>query len=86
MKVGDVSRRRRFADPVRMRWYAHYRAVRFSRRCLCMEVAPVRSACASGSLAVAASSDAGLLSRTGDAAGDGPHHAAIEYTWYDVVL
>jgi hypothetical protein len=34
MKTGDVSRRRRLADPARMRWYAHYRAVRFSRRML----------------------------------------------------
>ncbi len=32
MKVGDVSRQRRLADPVRMRWYAHHRAVRFSIR------------------------------------------------------
>jgi hypothetical protein len=35
MRIGDVSRRRRFADPARMRWYAHYRCVRFSRRMLC---------------------------------------------------
>lgn len=34
MKIGDVSRRRRLADPARMRWYAHHRAVRFSRRML----------------------------------------------------
>jgi hypothetical protein len=32
MKVGDVSRRRRLADPVRLRWYAHHRAVRFAQR------------------------------------------------------
>jgi hypothetical protein len=32
MKIGDVSRRRRFADPARLRWYAYHRAVRFSRR------------------------------------------------------
>jgi hypothetical protein len=32
MKVGDVSRRRRFADPVRLRWYALHRARRFARR------------------------------------------------------
>lgn len=32
MKIGDVSRRRRFADPARQRWYAHYRCLRFSRR------------------------------------------------------
>jgi len=34
MKIGDVSRRRRFADPVRLRWYARHRAVRFARRML----------------------------------------------------
>src|SRR5262249_37215465 len=34
MKVGDVSRRRRLADPVRLRWYAKYRALRFARRML----------------------------------------------------
>jgi hypothetical protein len=34
MKTGDVSRRRRLADPARMRWYAHHRCVRFSRRML----------------------------------------------------
>ena len=38
MKTGDVSRRRRFADPARMRWYAHYRAVRFSRRLTACEL------------------------------------------------
>jgi hypothetical protein len=32
MKIGDVSRYRRFADPARQRWYAHYRAVRFALR------------------------------------------------------
>jgi hypothetical protein len=32
MKVGDVSRQRRFADPVRQRWYAYHRAVRFAVR------------------------------------------------------
>jgi hypothetical protein len=32
MKVGDVSRRRRLNDPARLRWYAHHRALRFSRR------------------------------------------------------
>jgi hypothetical protein len=32
MKIGDVSRHRRFADPVRLRWYAYYRAVRFAQR------------------------------------------------------
>jgi hypothetical protein len=34
MRIGDASRRRRFADPVRMRWYAYHRCVRFSRRML----------------------------------------------------
>jgi hypothetical protein len=32
MKIGDVSRQRRFADPARQRWYAHHRAVRFALR------------------------------------------------------
>jgi len=32
MKIGDVSRPRRFADPARLRWYAYHRAVRFARR------------------------------------------------------
>jgi hypothetical protein len=32
MKIGDVSRPRRFADPVRQRWYAYHRAVRFALR------------------------------------------------------
>jgi hypothetical protein len=32
MKVGDVSRSRRFADPVRQRWYAYHRSVRFASR------------------------------------------------------
>jgi hypothetical protein len=32
MKIGDVSRHRRWADPARRRWYAHHRAVRFARR------------------------------------------------------
>jgi hypothetical protein len=31
-RIGDCSRRRRFADPARRTWYAHYRAVRFARR------------------------------------------------------
>jgi hypothetical protein len=34
IKVGDVSRRRRLADPARRRWYAYHRAVRFARRML----------------------------------------------------
>jgi hypothetical protein len=32
MKIGDVSRPRRFADPARQRWYAYHRAVRFALR------------------------------------------------------
>jgi hypothetical protein len=32
MKIGDVSRPRRFADPARLRWYAYHRAVRFALR------------------------------------------------------
>ena len=32
MRIGDVSRHRRKSDPVRRRWYAHHRAVRFARR------------------------------------------------------
>ena len=32
MKIGDVSRHRRWSDPARRRWYAHHRAVRFARR------------------------------------------------------
>jgi hypothetical protein len=34
MRVGDVSRPRRLADPARLRWYAYHRAVRFARRVL----------------------------------------------------
>ncbi len=32
MKVGDVSRRRRLADPARQAWYAYRRSVRFALR------------------------------------------------------
>jgi hypothetical protein len=32
MKIGDVSRHRRWSDPARRRWYAYHRAVRFARR------------------------------------------------------
>lgn len=32
MKIGDVSRPRRFADPARQRWYAYHRSVRFASR------------------------------------------------------
>lgn len=32
MRIGDVSRHRRQSDPIRRRWYAHHRAIRFARR------------------------------------------------------
>jgi hypothetical protein len=32
MRDGDTSRRRRQADPVRLRWFSRYRALRFARR------------------------------------------------------
>jgi hypothetical protein len=44
MKIGDVSRRRRFADPARQRWYALYRCVRFSRRMMHGGAAPAAEA------------------------------------------
>jgi len=31
-RIGDCTRRRRFADRARRAWYAHHRAVRFARR------------------------------------------------------
>jgi hypothetical protein len=31
-RIGDVSRRRRFDDPARSKWYAHWRSIRFARR------------------------------------------------------
>jgi hypothetical protein len=34
MKIGDVSRARRFANPARLRWYAFHRSVRFALRML----------------------------------------------------
>jgi hypothetical protein len=34
MRIGDVSRQRRFADPARQRWYAYHRALRFALRML----------------------------------------------------
>jgi hypothetical protein len=34
MKIGDVSRSRRFANPARQRWYAYHRSVRFALRML----------------------------------------------------
>jgi len=43
MKIGDVSRRRRFADPVRLRWYAYHRAIRFSRRMMTRTCTQVES-------------------------------------------
>jgi hypothetical protein len=33
-RIGDVSRRRRLADPARRLWYGHSRAVRLARRML----------------------------------------------------
>jgi len=32
MRIGDVSRARRFANPARIRWYAFHRSVRFALR------------------------------------------------------
>ena len=32
MRIGDVSRQRRQSDPIRRRWYAQHRAIRFARR------------------------------------------------------
>jgi hypothetical protein len=34
MRIGDVSRARRFANPARLRWYALHRSVRFALRML----------------------------------------------------
>jgi hypothetical protein len=34
MRIGDVSRARRFANPARLRWYAFHRSVRFALRML----------------------------------------------------
>jgi len=34
IRIGDTSRRRRFADPARQAWYAFHRAWRFARRML----------------------------------------------------
>jgi hypothetical protein len=34
MKIGDVSRPRRWADAARQRWYAFHRSVRFANRML----------------------------------------------------
>jgi hypothetical protein len=48
MKIGDVSRRRRLADPARMRWYAYHRSVRFSRRMMLASVTVVVTVRAGG--------------------------------------
>ena len=32
MRIGDVSRPRRFANPARLRWYALHRSIRFASR------------------------------------------------------
>ena len=40
MRIGDVSRHRRFADPARQKWYAYYRTLRFSLRMLCPREGP----------------------------------------------
>jgi hypothetical protein len=37
-RIGDTSRRRRFADPARQAWYALHRARRFARRFFGMPV------------------------------------------------
>ncbi len=34
MRIGDVSRARRFSNPARIRWYAFHRSVRFALRML----------------------------------------------------
>jgi hypothetical protein len=39
MKIGDVSRPRRFANPARLRWYAFHRSVRFALRMMKAEEA-----------------------------------------------
>jgi hypothetical protein len=40
MKIGDVSRSRRFANPARLRWYAFHRSVRFALRMMKAEETP----------------------------------------------
>ncbi len=40
MKIGDVSRSRRFANPARLRWYAFHRSVRFALRMMKGEESP----------------------------------------------
>jgi hypothetical protein len=44
MKIGDVSRHRRFANPARLRWYAFHRSVRFALRMMKAGEAPCPSA------------------------------------------
>jgi hypothetical protein len=46
MRIGDVSRARRFANPARLRWYAFHRSVRFAMRMMksCEETAAVAPA------------------------------------------
>ena len=41
MRIGDVSRARRFANPARQKWYAFHRSVRFAMRMMksCEETA-----------------------------------------------
>lgn len=40
MRIGDVSRHRRFADPARRQWYAYHRAVRFAMRMIGQDATP----------------------------------------------
>jgi len=40
MRIGDVSRPRRFANPARLRWYAFHRSVRFALRMMKADEAP----------------------------------------------
>ena len=43
MRIGDVSRPRRFANPARLRWYAFHRSVRFALRMMKAEEKPSQS-------------------------------------------
>jgi len=43
MRIGDVSRARRFANPARLRWYAFHRSVRFALRMMKKEEAVCQS-------------------------------------------
>jgi hypothetical protein len=40
MRLGDVSRARRFSNPARLRWYAFHRSVRFALRMMRTEQEP----------------------------------------------